>query len=80
MWLLRIPFILAVIHILRMGATGVWWAMTVSIIIMCGLLIQRFRGEAWTKASVDEKNKSMLWEACLGQPGEGRGLAEGKDG
>jgi len=67
MWLLRIPFVLGVIHILRAGATGVWWAMTASIIIMCGLLTMRFRGESWTKASVDEKNKTMLWEACLGR-------------
>jgi Na+-driven multidrug efflux pump len=65
MWLLRIPFVLAAIHVLHIGATGVWWAMTASIILMCGLLIQRFRGEAWTKASVDKKNKTMLWEACL---------------
>ena len=67
MWLLRIPFILAVIHLLRAGPTGVWCAMTLSIIIMCGMLIKRFRGEAWTKASMDEKNKTMLWEACLGR-------------
>lgn len=66
MWLLRIPFILAMIHLFHAGATGVWCAMTLSIIIMCGLLIKRFRGEAWTKASIDEKNKTMLWEACLG--------------
>jgi Na+-driven multidrug efflux pump len=81
MWLLRIPFILAVIHLLRAGATGVWWAMTISIIIMCGMLIMRFRGEAWTKASVDKKNKTLLWEACLGgaRPKERREISTSGD-
>lgn len=65
MWLLRIPFILVVIHVLRLGATGVWWAMTISIVLMCALLARRFAGDAWTTASIDKVNKTMLWEACL---------------
>jgi MATE family, multidrug efflux pump len=65
MWLLRIPFILGAIYILRTSALGIWWCMTVSIIIMCGLLAHRFRGDAWTKASVDKSSNTMLWEACL---------------
>jgi MATE family multidrug resistance protein len=66
MWLIRIPLILAVIHILRAGALGVWCCMTVSIVIMCGLLVNRFRGNAWMAASSDKMSKAMLWEACLG--------------
>jgi multidrug resistance protein, MATE family len=66
MWLLRIPLILAAIHVLHTDAAGVWWSMAGSIIIMCGLLIRRFRGEAWTKASLDKGGKKLLWEACLG--------------
>ncbi len=67
MWLIRIPLILFVIHIFRTGAHGIWWCMTFSIIIMCGLLVNRFRGAAWVMASVDRKTKAMLWEACLGK-------------
>ena len=67
MWLLRIPLILVVIHVIRAGATGVWWCMTISIVLMCALLINRFRGDAWTKASLDKTSKTMLWEACLGR-------------
>ena len=66
MWLIRIPLILAVIHIFRAGALGVWCCMTVSIVIMCGLLVNRFRGNAWMAASTNQKTKTMLWEACLG--------------
>ncbi|MFH1116641.1 MAG: MATE family efflux transporter [Pseudomonadota bacterium] len=65
MWLLRIPFILGVIYVLQTGATGIWWAMTISMIIMCSLLINRFRGDSWVKASVDKDNNTMLWEACV---------------
>jgi multidrug resistance protein, MATE family len=65
MWLLRIPFILAVIYILGTSALGIWWSMTVSIVIMCGLLAYRFKGNAWIKASVDKTTNTMLWEACL---------------
>ncbi len=66
MWLIRIPVILVIIHVFRAGAVGVWWCMTFSIVIMCGLLVNRFRGNAWMAASVDQKTKTMLWEACLG--------------
>ncbi|MDQ7783648.1 MAG: hypothetical protein RDU20_12260 [Desulfomonilaceae bacterium] len=44
---------------------GVWWAMTLSMILMCGLLANRFRGDAWVKASFDKESNSMLWEACV---------------
>jgi len=66
MWLIRIPLILLAIHVVREGAIGVWISMTVSMIFMCGLLIHRFRGGAWMKASVDRKNKTLLWESCIG--------------
>ncbi|MDQ7783653.1 MAG: MATE family efflux transporter [Desulfomonilaceae bacterium] len=65
MWLFRIPFILAIIHVFRFSATGVWWAMTLSMILMCGLLANRFRGDTWVKASFDKESNSMLWEACV---------------
>ena len=67
MWLLRIPMLLVVIYVIRAGATGVWWCMTISVILMCALLIKRFHGGAWTHASVDKKTKTMLWQACLGR-------------
>jgi multidrug resistance protein, MATE family len=65
MWLIRIPLILAVIHLFSGTATRIWWCMTGSIILMVVLLIRRFRGDAWTKASMDAKTKTLLWEACL---------------
>lgn len=65
MWLVRIPAILAVIYVLRLGAWGVWWTMCLSIAVMCALFVRRFRGDAWVTASVDKENKAMLWEACL---------------
>jgi MATE family multidrug resistance protein len=67
MWLLRIPTILFVIHILRMDAEGIWWTMTGSIICMCLLFIVRFRGKKWMYASVNKATNSMMWESCLGK-------------
>ena len=66
MWIFRIPLILSVIHVFHTDATGVWWSMTISMVIMCGLLVNRFRGNVWTTASIDQKTNAMLWEACLG--------------
>lgn len=66
MWIVRIPLILVVMHVFRAGAMGIWWCMTFSTIIMCGLLMNRFRGNAWMAASLDQKTKTMLWESCLG--------------
>ncbi len=65
MWVIRIPIILFMIHVMHAGPIGVWWAMTISIVILCGLMIKRFGGNAWIKASVDRGDKTMLWEACL---------------
>jgi multidrug resistance protein, MATE family len=65
MWLFRIPLILFVIHVLKAEAYGVWCAMTFSMIIMCGLLIHRFRGNAWVQAAFDKKRNTFLWHACL---------------
>lgn len=71
MWLLRIPLILGAIYILQTSASGVWWSMAISMAIMCGLLANRFRGDAWIRASVDKESNTMLWEACVPQ-GHGR--------
>jgi multidrug resistance protein, MATE family len=79
MWLIRIPLILFVIHVVSTGAQGVWWCMTFSIIMMSGLLVNRFRGKAWTKASVDRKTQTMLWEACLGQPASSESSCGGQE-
>jgi Na+-driven multidrug efflux pump len=65
MWLIRIPLMLAVIHLFHGTAISIWWCMTASIICMVSLLVHRFRGDAWTKASLDKKSKTLLWEACL---------------
>ena len=66
MWIIRIPLILFVIHVLQTDAQGVWWTMTVSIIMMSALFVNRFRGNVWTTASVDKKTQTLLWEACIG--------------
>lgn len=65
MWLVRIPAILVVIYLLHTGAWGVWWTMCLSIAVMCALFVRRFRGNAWTAASVDKVNNTMFWEACV---------------
>ena len=65
MWILRIPLILAVIHVLHAGALGIWWSMTISMMLMCSMLAYRFRGDSWIRASIDKETKTMLWEACL---------------
>ncbi|MGB9616848.1 MAG: hypothetical protein ACPL7J_05955, partial [Desulfomonilaceae bacterium] len=50
------------------GPSGVWWAMTCSMVLMCGLFIKRFSRGEWTTASRDKTQNKLLWEACL--PGE----------
>lgn len=65
MWLIRIPLILVAIYGFGLGPLGVWWCLTISIVLMCGLLAVRFFGNKWVTASVDKKNKGMLWEACV---------------
>lgn len=65
MWLFRIPFILFAIYALKISPTGIWWCMATSVLIMCGLLVNRFRGDNWIYASVDKIRNTMLWEACL---------------
>jgi Na+-driven multidrug efflux pump len=65
MWLVRIPLILVAIYWLRTDALGVWWSMTGSVVFMCALFVRRFYGGAWTTASVDKRNHTMLWESCL---------------
>jgi len=65
MWIFRIPLILFVIHVLHTDALGIWISMTASMMVMCIMLAHRFRGDNWTRASVDKETKTMLWEACL---------------
>lgn len=66
MWLVRIPVIVTVIYAFHFGAWAVWWSMCLSIAVMCALFVRRFRGDAWTTASMDKENNTMLWEACAG--------------
>jgi MATE family multidrug resistance protein len=73
MWVFRIPLILLVIYVFGLGATGIWCALTVSIILMCGLLVARFRGNAWMAASKEKGKTAMLWEACVGSAGTAKG-------
>ncbi len=65
MWGLRIPAILAAIHVLGSGPAGIWWAMALSIACLTVMMVHRFRSGVWTKASVDKDSKTMLWETCL---------------
>jgi MATE family multidrug resistance protein len=65
MWLVRIPLIIAMIYVFHTGPVGVWWAMAVSIIVLSALLANRFRGRQWASASVDKRNKTFFWEACV---------------
>lgn len=65
MWLIRIPMILSVMYVFTWGSVGIWWAMTASMIALCGLMIYRFSTGVWTTASVDKQSNTLLWEACL---------------
>ena len=67
MWLIRIPMILTAIFVLQTSALGVWTAMTISMIIMASMLLYRFTGENWIKASFDRKTNTLLWQGCLPQ-------------
>ncbi len=69
MWMIRIPMILVAIYVIRASAIGVWSSMTISMIIMACMLIYRFSGEKWVRASMDKKTNSLLWQACLGKTG-----------
>jgi hypothetical protein len=40
-----------------------------SLVLLCILMAARFRGNRWTRASIDEKSKRGLWEACLPRSG-----------
>ncbi|MEW6348093.1 MAG: MATE family efflux transporter [Thermodesulfobacteriota bacterium] len=68
MWGLRIPAILAAIHVLSAGPRGIWWAMTFSIVCLTAMMAHRFRSGVWTTASLSKGEKTMLWESCLGRP------------
>lgn len=70
MWFIRIPFILIIVYVLRASPTAIWWAMTVSIVILCLMLANRFRGDAWITASVDKKTNTLMWEGCVKPSGE----------
>lgn len=72
MWLIRIPMILTAIYVLQTSAVGVWTAMTISMIIMASMLLYRFTGEKWIRASIDRKTNALLWQGCLrsGQSGK----------
>ncbi|MDA8407650.1 MAG: MATE family efflux transporter [Deltaproteobacteria bacterium] len=65
MWLFRIPSIIFAIYALKISPTGIWWCMAISVVIMCVLIVYRFRGDKWMHASMDKSKKTMLWEACL---------------
>lgn len=71
MWVVRIPAILVAIHVLKLGAVGVWSCMTITMIALCVLMTARFRSGAWTRASQDKDENSMMWEACLGKASKG---------
>ncbi|MGC8604657.1 MAG: MATE family efflux transporter [Desulfomonilaceae bacterium] len=65
MWLFRIPFIMFAIYALNISPTGIWWCMAISVVIMCVLIVYRFRGDKWTHASIDKIKNKMLWESCI---------------
>ncbi len=65
MWLVRIPLMLSMIYLFNSSASGIWWSMTASMILMCALLVLRFRSDKWIKASFDKKTNALLWQGCL---------------
>jgi multidrug resistance protein, MATE family len=52
-WLIRLPLAYSLALILGFGATGVWWAMVVSMICQSFLMAGRFRAGKWKRLTVE---------------------------
>jgi len=52
MWLIRLPLAYVFALVLGYGASGVWIAMVVSMVIQGGLMAKRFRGGKWKELRV----------------------------
>jgi MATE family multidrug resistance protein len=50
LWLVRIPLAWWLAFPLALGPTGIWWAMTLSMIIQGGLMAWRFKAGRWKAA------------------------------
>jgi putative MATE family efflux protein len=53
MWLIRLPLAYILALPLGYGATGVWIAMVISMVIQGSMMARRFRGGEWKKVRVD---------------------------
>ncbi|MBI5583410.1 MAG: MATE family efflux transporter [Deltaproteobacteria bacterium] len=50
MWLIRLPLAWVLAFHLALGPSGIWWAMTLSMIIQGGLMAWRFKAGNWKTA------------------------------
>ena len=53
LWGIRIPLAWILAVPVGMGLSGIWWAMTISAVIECGMYIWRYRSGVWTRISIE---------------------------
>lgn len=51
-WVIRLPLAWFLAQYLGLGASGVWWAMTISVCLSAIIIAVRFQGSAWVKVTV----------------------------
>ncbi|MDD5130509.1 MAG: MATE family efflux transporter [Candidatus Omnitrophica bacterium] len=49
-WLVRLPASFLLAFVLKMGASGVWWAMNISLLVQAFLMTRRYFKRKWLKA------------------------------
>ena len=51
-WAIRLPVAYVVADMLKMGPDGVWWAMTISIIIQSAMVMYRYQSKKWIQLKI----------------------------
>lgn len=57
MWLIRLPLTYGLAFPLGYGATGVWWAMVISMVCQSILMAVRFRSGKWKHLMLEQDNR-----------------------
>ncbi|MBS2006511.1 MAG: MATE family efflux transporter [Cyanobacteria bacterium SZAS TMP-1] len=51
-WIIRLPFAYVTADMLKLGPDGVWWAMSISVIIQSIMVVWRYQGKKWIQLKV----------------------------
>ena len=51
-WAIRLPVAYVVADMLKIGPDGVWWAMTISIIIQSAMVMYRYQSKKWIQLKI----------------------------